>query len=458
MKDEEKTGEELLKEVAGLSRCIDELVKKEAQCRRSEEETRLLKDVIISIYNSEDFDAALFAVLEKICSTTDWVYGEAWLPHPGGKFLERGPLWYSKFDGFGDFTVLSEGFRFPPGKGLPGRVWSSKRPVWIKDVTLDSNFPRAQIAAKVGFKAGVAVPILARDEVVAVMAFYMFAARPEDERFIELVSAVAAQLGMIIRRKRAEDALRQSEEHFRTLIENSSDLISILSRDGVMQYISPSHEKILGYKSGELTEKDAFEFIHIDDLQMVKEAFVRVIENPFEIQAVGFRFRHKDGSWRFLESIGKCLAEDSMMRVIVNSRDTTERKKMEESLARSEEYYRSIFESSRDCICHISLDGKYLNMNPAGLTINELDSLERVIGKSSTASITENRAAAEEAIRRAASGEAVALQYKSVSRKGKGIWWDSIVAPIRGADGSVRSILRISRDVTERYPQAKGKP
>lgn len=451
MQEEETSREQLIKELKEVRRCFDELAASEDRRKQVEEEVRLLHKIIISICDAKDLNAAYFAILEKVCGVTGWVYGEVWVPARDGKALERSPAWYSCVEGFGEFTSLSEDYRFPPGKGLPGRVWSSKKPIWIRDVTLDDNFPRAKIAKEVGLKAGMGVPIIVMDEVVAVMAFYMFKAREEDERLIKIITAVAAQLGLIIRRKNAEDALKRSEEHFKTLIENSLDMISVLNRDGMIKYASPSHERILGYKSEELTGRNAFDFVHPDDFLRVKEAFKRAIENPFTIQSAEFRFRHKDGSWRFLESVGKSLLrEDSIGGVIVNSRDTTERKKMEEALARSEEYYRSIIENSQDCICHISLDGKYLDINPAGLALYEFDMMEDVIGKSSTVSITENRKAAEEANRRAALGETVSLQYKSRGKKGGEIWWDSIVTPIRGADGSVRSILRISRDITER--------
>lgn len=451
MQEEEKSREQLIKELKEVRRCFDELAASEARLKKAEEETQLLKRIIVSINESEDLNAAFFAVLEKICRTTDWAYGEVWVPSRNGRLLERSPVWYSRSDGLAEFVELSEGFKFPVGKGLPGRVWSLKQPVWIKDVTLDDNFLRAHIAMEAGLKAGVAIPILARGEVIAVMAFYMFEAREKDGRFVEIVSAVAAQLGLIIRRKRAEEEVRRSEEHFRTLIENSTDLISILNRDGTIQYASPSHERILGYKPEELLGRSAFDLVHPDDFSRVKEAFKHAVETPFAIQSAEFRFRHKDGSWRFLESAGKSLLKDhSIAGVIINSRDTTERKKMEEALARSEEYYRSIFESSQDCICHISLYGKYLDINPSGLAMHEFDSIKDAIGKSSTGSITENRKVAEDANRRAALGETVSLKYKSRGKKGREIWWDSIVTPIRGADGSVRSILRISRDISER--------
>lgn len=89
------------------------------------------------------------------------------------------------------------------------------------------------------------------------------------------VDYFVALLQDITARKRAEEALRQSEERFRALIENSSDLISVLRTDGTILYQSPSVTTILGYQPDELIGKNAFEFIHPDDKQQMIEGFSR---------------------------------------------------------------------------------------------------------------------------------------------------------------------------------------
>ncbi len=146
------------------------------------------------------------------------------------------------------------------------------------------------------------------------------------------------------------------------------------------------------------------------------------------------------------------INELAEMRQRIAELETSEtlRKRAEDSLRVSEGHFRSLIESSQDSICHISLDGRFLSMNAADCAIYKLESPEEAIGKSCTESIIENREEAEEAVRRAARGETVALQYKSSSKTGKGIWWDSKLTPVRTADGTVKSILRISRDITER--------
>ncbi len=122
-------------------------------------------------------------------------------------------------------------------------------------------------------------------------------------------------------------------EKFQTVIENSLDMITILNDEGIISYESPSIERVLGYKSDELIGKKAFDFIHPDDLSNVVDRFEKLLKNPGTTQSVEFRFRHRDGTWRIFESIGKRLAGNfEKPQVVVNSRDLTERKQAEEQI------------------------------------------------------------------------------------------------------------------------------
>jgi PAS domain S-box-containing protein len=134
-------------------------------------------------------------------------------------------------------------------------------------------------------------------------------------------------------RKRAEAALVAREAHFRALIERSADIITVLAPDGEIRYESPSLEIVLGYSPAATVGRNAFELVHPDDLPAVIDAMATVSEGPGSVATLRFRFRHKDGSWRHLEGVGRnCLDEPSVAGVIVNSRDVTEQVGLEERL------------------------------------------------------------------------------------------------------------------------------
>lgn len=141
----------------------------------------------------------------------------------------------------------------------------------------------------------------------------------------------------IDRRKESEEELKRSKEHFKHLIENAIDIITVLEYDGTIRYESPSIERILGYTPEELEGKNVFEYLHAGDAEKVREKFAGVVASPGHSDSAEFRFRHKNGSWIYLQSIAKNV--DNAKEgpgVIVNSRDVTERVLAWEKLKQNE--------------------------------------------------------------------------------------------------------------------------
>lgn len=137
----------------------------------------------------------------------------------------------------------------------------------------------------------------------------------------------------ISEQKRAQMALRSSEEYFRSLIENALDTITILDRDGVIRYQSPSVHRVLGYDPGELVGKHVFDYIHPEDRGDTVKALAGIMATPGESSDVKLRFQHMDGSWRFMEAVGRNLLDDPVVRgVVINARDATDRREAEERL------------------------------------------------------------------------------------------------------------------------------
>ena len=127
------------------------------------------------------------------------------------------------------------------------------------------------------------------------------------------------------------------EEYSRRLTENALDIITILNGDGTIRFESQSVEQSLGYKPDEYVGKNAFEFVHPDDLPAVIKSFSEALQKQGNTQPLTFRFRHKDGSWRMLEGVGNNLLRDPVVAGIVfNSRDITERMRLEEQYLQSQ--------------------------------------------------------------------------------------------------------------------------
>jgi PAS domain S-box-containing protein len=185
--------------------------------KQVEERIRLLQKVTMDVAAAEDLSAALSVVLRDVCETTGWALGQAWLPNENDNTLTRSSAWYASTPDLNDFRESTKDLTFSAGKGLLGRVWQSKRPAWVRDVPVGEDCPRAEFAIHAGLNAGVAFPILSGEEVIAVLEFFLREPREEDERLVHAITAIATQLGMVVRRKRAEDALRSSEQQLRAL-------------------------------------------------------------------------------------------------------------------------------------------------------------------------------------------------------------------------------------------------
>src|ERR1700752_2178381 len=188
--------------------CILSVANDITERRRAEEEVGLLQTITLEVAMAPDLNSAIEVVLRRVCQTTGWVLGQSWLPAKDGTVVECSPAWFTNVEGLNDFRLGSLNSRLPPGVGLPGRVWLSKQPIWVRDVSVDTNFPRAVLARESGLRAALALPIISGDEVLAVIEFFMREPRNEDERLVKVITAVAAQLDLVIERKRAEEQLR----------------------------------------------------------------------------------------------------------------------------------------------------------------------------------------------------------------------------------------------------------
>jgi diguanylate cyclase (GGDEF)-like protein/PAS domain S-box-containing protein len=137
----------------------------------------------------------------------------------------------------------------------------------------------------------------------------------------------------VTERQLAEAVLRESEERFRALVQNGSDLITIIDRDGTIRFESPSIEHMLGYGVDDLIGANAFDLIHPDDAERVVAALTSVHVDRHLREPVAFRFCHADGTWRWLESTGRIVdGAGGIHGAVINSRDVTERIALEEQL------------------------------------------------------------------------------------------------------------------------------
>ena len=147
-------------------------------------------------------------ILTAICESLGWSVGAIWRVDQKDKLLRCVQTWHMPAAPVPKFGRATRGETFSLGVGLPGRVWLQVQPVWIEDVTRDTNFPRALIAAQEGLHAAFGFPILLKTEVLGVLEFFSHQIQKPDRRLLEMMGAIGSQIGQFIERLEAEDALR----------------------------------------------------------------------------------------------------------------------------------------------------------------------------------------------------------------------------------------------------------
>ena len=258
------------------------------QRKRAEEESRLLQVLTQVIGESKDFIAAMDRTLRLVGETTGWSLGEAWVPSRDGTLLEYSGAFYSNIAGVEEFRKVSQDLTFAEGVGLPGQAWSSRHAVWVSDVTIQKSFLRGPIALEIGLKTATAIPLISAEEVIAVMLFFMTEQHGEDERFIELISAVASQLGQVFRRKQAEE----QQQKLSALVENSTDFIGLASVEGRMSFINKAGLKLVGLKSiEESPTRTINDYFSEKDVQALRENILPAMTKNGLWQGT-FQFRH----------------------------------------------------------------------------------------------------------------------------------------------------------------------
>jgi len=246
---------------------------------------------------------------------------------------------------------------------------------FIADVLplLQKNFERAHILSLA------ILPLVFQDSALGMVHFSSSTRREFSDDDIEFLRALAAQAstaikGIVLYRalERSRDELRQSEERFRSLVQNSSDLITIIGVDGVVRYASPSVQRVMGACPDDWVGTDFIALIHEDDLSRAVQTLAAVIDQPGLHPPGIVRLRHRDGTWRQLEiTMNNLLHVPSIGGIVMNARDVTERLLAETALRESEERFRSLVQNASDLITVIEPDTTVTYQSP---------SIHRVLG------------------------------------------------------------------------------
>ena len=180
--------------------------------RKRAEQSRVVQYAVTQILaESATVAEATPRILQAVCEALTWDLGALWRVDREAGLLRCFEVWHAPSVMAPRFEATSRATTFPPGHGLPGRVWSSGKPAYIPDIVNDLNFPRAPVAVPEGLHAAFGFPIVFGQDVLGVMEFFSRDIRPPDRDLIEMMATIGSQIGQFIERKRGEAALGETQ-------------------------------------------------------------------------------------------------------------------------------------------------------------------------------------------------------------------------------------------------------
>jgi PAS domain S-box-containing protein len=249
------------------------------------------------------------------------------------------------------------------------------------------------------------------------------------------------QVRQLQRHQSENDALRR----FRAIIEHSWDAVALIDSQGVIRYASPSTARILGYAAEEFIGHNIFDLMHSEDLQRTQALFAQLLAQPGESITAVYRFRHQDGSWRWLEGTGtNLLSEPSVQAIVGNYRDITERREIEQLRAE----LAAIVESSEDAIIGGDLQGIITSWNKGAERLYGYAAAEIVGEPIARVHPPEQPDELPNLLERLCRGEPIEpYQTVRVRKDGSRVDVSVSVSPIKDREGRVVGTAKIDRDI-----------
>jgi two-component system cell cycle sensor histidine kinase/response regulator CckA len=290
-----------------------------------------------------------------------------------------------------------------------------------------------------------------RGETIGVMAVQTYTEEVRlgapDQEVLEFVST---QVAMAIERKRAEEALQRSEEKYRVLVENLSEVIFTLDRQGLFTYISPAIERYTGFGPDQLIGQPFTRFVHPDDLPGLMASFERSLAG--QLEPYEFRVYGTGGTIRYVRTSSRVLVESGQVAGLTGvMSDITGRRQAEAALRESEERYRALYEDNPSMYFTVEPAGTVLSVNQFGCDQLGYTAAELVGQSVLKVFHDEDKDAAAQSVALCAEnpGQVFHWELRKVHKTGNVLWVKETARAMRGPDGQV-VVFVVCEDVTAR--------
>jgi diguanylate cyclase (GGDEF)-like protein/PAS domain S-box-containing protein len=412
----------------------------EERLRSQSRELALLHQVRTAVACELEVPGVLLRGVEAVAETYGYTRVSAYL-REGGELVLQHQVGYHEALG-----------RIPLTKGVCARAVRAGRPLLVEDVSDDPDV----LGSIEGVTSEICVPLFDEGEAVGLLNVESVDGVKLTENDLRVMVAISEHVNLAISRASLYARVRYSEERYRALTQNSSDLVTVMETAGIVRYQSPAIERMLGYSSEELLGKNAFDYVHPHDLQRVKMAYDEGLKDPGRQPSAEYRFRHKDGSWRWLESVGaNLIQEPGVGGYVVNSRDITRRKEAEDRLREAEKRYRMLVERipAITYIREIRHTSESVYVSPQVLDIVGYTPEECTLTPDLWIRILhpdDRESVLAEDLRTNETGEPFTMEYRQFAKDGHLVWIRDEATLVRNEEGEPLYWLGVQIDITER--------
>ena len=252
-----------------------------------------------------------------------------------------------------------------------------------------------------------------------------------------------------------EEKIEQSEQRFKALVQEGSDMISIIDADGKYCYTTPTTTAILGITPEEFESNTIFDFIHPDDIESAS-SYMQQISHENKVVVAPFRLRNKNNEWRWIETVLTNMMENPAVKgFVANSRDITEKIELDKKNQLSEQRFKALVQEGSDLIGIIDQEGKYIYVSPTSISVLGINP-EEFIGKSPFEFIhPDDVEKTLQSLQKIATENKVLVDpFRFQNDKKEWRWIETVLTNML-ENPSVNGIVANSRDITERRKAEK---
>ncbi|MEC4804932.1 MAG: adenylate/guanylate cyclase domain-containing protein [Jaaginema sp. PMC 1079.18] len=316
--------------------------------------TQYMTARVLSLASS--IEKAMPHIFKSIGENLNWAIGELWMldtsenslmpfsNHPeSSPYIHQVVHWLRSSTSVRSSPAIqelissSQQLKLQPGESWIGSVWQKRQPQWIVDLTDLPDCDRRELAHQAGLKSALAIPLESEKGLCGVVVFWSTEPKPLEQETLRTLTVIGTQLGQFIQRKQAEAALQESEERYRDLFDNASDLILSVDTQGRFLYVNNAWQEIMGYTPLELQDKTVFDLVvPSEKIEFAKDFRQIILGNT--IDRLNTAFTTKDQRTIVLEGSMNCrFVNDTPVAARAILRDITQRLATEAALRAQKE-------------------------------------------------------------------------------------------------------------------------